>query len=352
MFSEDLEDYTDSLGLPKTFVKRNPIESASVDEVYASLSAKGNKRRKYLLGLYPSFVILAEDLCTQNGVESIDRVYDQFPPVEMVATGTANTLILGSPNLSLRIAYNRVEKVIRHDLQRPDFPNCAPHATQAWSQYREVFELICTMTPAERFALMRLLWGRIISIPCIEAQDGMEREIRPFEHIVLNFPTAKREPAGVVLQALAYAYYRADSPSVTFRPYKVGSGSSRVGAAGDVDGWDGNVLSLSVEVKDKAIDETNLNEIDQFIKQLERWPNATGIVLANSFSPLAVDYLEKHNILAFDRQRMAVNVSYWDVPKQKLAVKELHYYFGVIQRHSRLTKRFESFCESAGIKLR
>ena len=352
MFSEKIEDYILDLGLPESFLERSSNDSCTVDEVYRTLDDPKNRRRRYLTGVYPSFIVLSEWLCEQQHRDRIEYALVEFPPEDYVAGGTANTLLVGDPSLSLRNAYNKVEKVIRHDLQRPDYPNCAPHATQSWSQYRDQFEAICAMTPEERHALMLKLWDRILEIPAIEAQDDAIREIRPFEYIVSNFPTAPKEPPGVVLQALAYAYYRADSPSVTFRPYKVGSGSSRVGAAGDVDGWVGNVLSLSVEVKDKDIDEGNLEEIDQFLKQLERWPNATGIVLANSFSREAIDYLAQHEVLALDRNRMAMNVSYWDVPKQKLAVQELYYYFGVIQRHSKLTKRFESFCSEAGIKLR
>lgn len=351
MINESLSYYLVDLGLPEGFINRDPEQTEAVAAIDRTLDHRENRRRNYLKGVYPAFIILAEWLCDQNAVESIQNVYAEFPPVETLSTGTANTLILGDPNLSLRTAYNNVETVIRHDLQRPDYPNCAPHATQSWSQYSSEFSSICAMRPGERKALMEMLWNRILAIPPIEAQDGMEREIRPFEHIVLNFPTAPHEPPGVVLQALAYAYYRADSPSVTFRPYKVGSGSSRVGAAGDVDGWIGKVLSLSVEVKDKRIDEDNLNETDQFIRQLTRWPNATGIVLATEFSKGAIDYLAERNILAFDRSRMAINVSYWDVPKQKLAVQELYYYFGVIQRHAGLTARFEAFCREAGIKL-
>lgn len=48
---------------------------------------------------------------------------------------------------------------------------------------------------------------------------------------------------------------------------------------------------------------------------------------------------------------MVQNISYWDVPKQKLAVRELYYYFSVIQQNTRLTKRFEEFCDEAGVVL-
>lgn len=348
-----LKDYLEALFLPSDFIDVDESKQGNLPEVFAidaELDSHENRNRKFLLGVFISFVALAEGLCRQKGVDSIQDALTKYPPRTEVNSGRANTLTLGDPELSLRTYYNAAEKVIRHDLLRSDYPNCAPHATQSWIQYQDTFERICALPSFGRAELMCLLWSRVLSIPIPEAGTGV-REIRPFEYIVLNFQKAPGEPGGVVLQALAYAYYRADSPNVTFRPYKVGSGSSRVGAAGDVDGWVGNQLALSIEVKDKHIGEDNLNELDQFILQLRRWPNCTAVVLAESFDAPAVDYFRDHGILCFDRETMVRNISYWDVPKQKLAVRELHYYFSVIQQNTRLTKRFEDFCEDVGIDL-
>ena len=330
-----LKDYLGKLMLPEDFIDVDESKKGDLPEVFSidsELDSHENRNRRFLLGVFISFVALAEELCRQNGVESIDDVFTKFPPKTEVNSGKANSLTLGDPELSLRTYYNAAEKVIRHDLLRSDYPNCAPHATQSWSQYRGTFERICALPPFGRAELM-------------------VREIRPFEYIVQNFQKAPGEPGGVVLQALAYAYYRADSPNVTFRPYKVGSGSSRVGAAGDVDGWVGNQLALSIEVKDKHIGEDNLNELDQFILQLRRWPNCTAVVLAESFDDEAIEYFRDRGILCFDRETMVQNISYWDVPKQKLAVRELYYYFSVIQQNTRLTKRFEEFCDEAVVQV-
>lgn len=348
-----LSDYLDKLLLPPDFLDTGKAKKCALPEVIAineELDSHENRNRRFLLGVFISFVGLAEGLCRQKGVDSIEHALTKYPPRTEVNTGRANSLTLGEPELSLRTYYNAAEKVIRHDLLRSDYPNCAPHATQSWAQYQDTFERICALPPFGRAALMGLLWDRVLDIPIPEAGCGV-REIRPFEHIVLNFQKAPGEPAGVVLQGIAYAYYRADSPNVTFRPYKVGTGSSRVGAAGDVDGWVGNQLALSIEVKDKPINVDNLNEFDQFILQLRRWPNCTAVALAESFDDVATDYLRSHEILCFDRDTMVQNISYWDVPKQKLAVRELYYYFSVIQQNTRLTRRFDAFCEDAGIDL-
>lgn len=348
----ELKDYICELQLPQDFLTRKPDFSDRVRQLDATFDDTKHKRRNYIKGLFLSFVILSEHLLKQAAKTSFPEVFDVFEPLDVVSGNRkANSLTIGEPPLSLRVFYNAAESLIRHTLQRPAYPNCAPHATQSWEQYRDVFSQICRLSPNERAALITLIWQRIIAIPYIEGQEGVVREIRPFEHLINHFTRSEHEPPGVVLQALVYAYYRADSPSVTFRPYKVGAGSSRIGASGDVDGWIGRELTLSVEVKDLPISNSNIHELDQFAKQLLRWPNCTALVVAQSFTPEVELFLNNQNILCMTRENMAKNVSYWDVPKQKLAVREMYYYFSVIQRHPKLTKRFEQFCTENSIFL-
>ena len=350
-----LNDYLAPMGLNAAIASRpRPLDlTTSVEEVLRLKLL--HRRRRYLLGVLLAYVGVAEALLEEIGLAKIDKVLDAFPPKETLADGSrVNTLTLEGPNgvISLRSYYNLVERVIRHDLHRPDYPNSAPHATQSWGHHRREFEIICAMTPGERAQLLDELWNQVISIPELAAEVHGERELRPFGHILDNFASAvSGEPGGAVLQGLAYAYYRADSPSVTLRVFKVGSGSSRVGAAGDVDGWIGGSLALSVEVKDMDIDDSDVSQFDQFIKQLQRWPNCTSVVLANSFSDYAQEYLLENSILVFDRPRMSSNVSYWDVPKQKMAVQEFYYYLKVVQNNARLLSRFEEFCRNSGITL-
>jgi hypothetical protein len=351
----ELEAYEQDLGLPAGFANR-PRPATATEKVAEVLTLRTrHHRRRFLLGVLLAYVAVAEELLELAGVSSLSSVFTDYPPRAVDSTGNAlNSLTLGEPPhvISLRTYYNYAEHVIRHELLRYGYPNAAPHATQSWTQHRREFELICAMTPAERASLAGSLWQEALSLEEMSGQANAVREIRPFEAILADFPnTQKGEPAGAVLQGLAFAYYRADSPSVTLRVYKVGSGSSRVGAAGDIDGWIGDTLALSVESKDMAITEDNLSQLDQFVKQLSRWPNCTAVALARSFSKNAQDWLADHNILSFDRERMASNVAFWDVPKQQLAVREFLYYLAVIEGHAKLLTRFRKFCRETGITL-
>lgn len=287
------------------------------------------------------------------GADHLDDVFLILPPHATDPNGRRlNTLTLGDPPVSLRVYYNKVESVIRGDLVRIGYPNAAPHATQSWTQHAREFETICRMSPGERAKLADALWAEIVAMETIEGDPDAVREIRPFEYLLSHFAgSAPGEPGGAVLQGLAYAYYRADSPNVTLRVFKSGAGSARVGAAGDVDGWAGESLALSVEVKDLDLGPADEIQLAQFHKAFAKWPNATFVVLARSFSQEIREWMARRNILALDRPRMASNVAYWDLPKQQLAVREFSYFVSVIQGSPRMIRRFRDFMGDAGLKI-
>lgn len=154
-----------------------------------------------------------------------------------------------------------------------------------------------------------------------------------------------------MLQGLAFAYYRADSPNVTIETGKVGAGSRRVGRVGDVDGWNGPELVLSIEVKDENLHDPEDETLDGFLANLAEWPDATAIVLARGATDDFVSALAKQNVSVLTRERMLDAVMRWDLNKQRLAAREFHYYLARQQRHSGLTHRFETFLEEQGIEL-
>ena len=81
---------------------------------------------------------------------------------------------------------------------------------------------------------------------------------------------AKGENAGLTLQAIAYGYAKADRPFLSISVDKVRSGSSRQRRFGDVDGYDGIDLGLSIEVKDKNIKAENVQkELGTFMKKVK-----------------------------------------------------------------------------------
>lgn len=350
-----LAEYEAELGLPPGFVLRKRPGQVSGPVATVIQLRSRHPRRRYLEGVLLAYVAMAEELLAQTGEDAIDDVLQKYRPLAVDASGRAlNTLTLEGPSqtISLRNYYNQAETVIRHHLLRTGYPNSAPHATQSWTQHRREFELIAAMTPGERARLLDEIWKVVLELPEMASQAGAERRVRPFERILTDFPNTQRgEPAGALLQGLAYAYYRADSPNVTLRIYKVGSGSSRVGATGDVDGWVGDVLRLSVEVKDEQLGAEDMHKLDQFVMNLRRWPDCTAVVLAREFTEDARVWITAHSILCLDRGRMASNVSFWDVPKQQLAVRELLYFLGVIQQNAKLLNRFKDFCATEGVDL-
>jgi hypothetical protein len=346
-----LGEFVGELGLPADFCSTSPLTSPLVDQVLLLRAA--HPTRTFLSGILIAFVAMAEELLAQVGVESLREALEAFPPVTRTQTGKAvNTLTVEGPTgrVELRPLYNNAETVARHWLLRSRYPNSAPHATGQWAQHSREYELICSMSRRERVAVAEAMWAELLALEEFGGGEGEPRSVRPFEALLRSFPTAPREPGGAVMQGFAYAYYRADSPGITLITAKVGSGSSRksTGVA-DVDGWDGSQLVLSVEVKDLAIDSSNLSEFDQFSLNLRRWPNATAVAFATSFSAEAVDFLMGQSILVFDRERMASNVSYWDLAKQRAAARALDHYFTVVQNHPALAQRFVAFCDAGGI---
>jgi hypothetical protein len=75
---------------------------------------------------------------------------------------------------------------------------------------------------------------------------------------------------------------------------------------------------------------------------LTDWPDATAIVVANSFSAEVKQGLRKQNVLALTRQEMIEDARGWDMEKQRRAVRALDYYIVRVEAHTGLTERFRA----------
>ena len=161
-----------------------------------------------------------------------------------------------------------------------------------------------------------------------------------------DFPGTQRgETPGALLQGLAYAYYRADAPNLTLEVRRSRAGSRRVGGVGDIDGWSGSTLALSIEVKDEPITENDLPEFDSFLANLRDHGDATAIAVAQSFTPQARVDLGSKGLLVMDRGTIAANVALWDLRKQQVAMQALDYYLWRIEHDPRLLARFRKFVD-------
>jgi len=227
----------------------------------------------------------------------------------------------------------------------------APHATQAWQQEREMLDKLLTSTPGARRLIAEKLWNDILGLFEFTARWSASRTPRPFSAVIERYPRRMaREPSGAMLQGLAYGYLMADAPNVILGTDRVRAGSRRAGRVGDVDGWRGSTLVLTVEVKDARLDLVDLSMLDGFIRNLSEYPDATAIVLADAFTESMRTHLESLGLLTLDPNMMARTVALWDVPKQMVAVDAVRYFLWTIQRNQDMLVRFETFlAEVVGI---
>lgn len=352
---EAVAQYLDGLGLPADMAERVPERTTQVGSVLDSFHAQRTSRN-FLPGLVLAMLALVEQVLENEGVETEEDGIEAYERQTQNAQGrhvnTLNVILADRKTIRLRPLYNGVQHVIVHELRRYDFPNMPGHATQAWRQHQDILDGLFAMTPNERRAVLDEAWATVTALHPFVRRTAEEASPRPFAVILEDFPNTQRgEPAGAVLQGLAFAYYRADSPNVTIETGKVGAGSRRVGRAGDVDGWNGPELVLSIEVKDEDITDPEDDTLDGFLANLAEWPDATAVVLARSAIDQVVEELAKQNVSVLTREHMLDTVLRWDLNKQRMAAREFYCYLARVQRHSGLTQRFEAILEEKGIDL-
>jgi len=334
---------------------RSPSSSPRVDAVLASFNEQ-RTRRNFLPGLVLAMIALVEAVLDHEAKASEPGGIEAFERQLMDSRGrhvnTLNVTLDDGSTVRLRPLYNAAQHVIVHELRRYDFPNMPGHATQAWRQHQDLLDGLFAMTPDERRAVLDAVWETITALHRFERRSIAAATPRPFALILSEFPSTQRgEPAGAILQGLAFAYYRADSPNVTIETGKVGAGSRRVGRVGDIDGWNGPELVLSIEVKDEDLVDPHDQTLDGFLANLSEWPDATAIVLSRSAATAVVEGLHGQGVAVLTRESMLDAVQRWDLNKQRLAAPEVHYYLARVQRHSGLTRRFETFLEDNSIEL-
>lgn len=349
-----LDEYIDELGLPKDFANRRRLKSSKrVSAVWKTHQDRLEAGVNYVTGLLLAFIAVTEDLLAQIGEQRMPDALTRFEPVKIDERGRpVHNLRLDGPErrISLRRYFDNVGRVAWHELARFDFPNAPGHATRGWTNYRSELDAIFSMRPEERLLLSRKLWKVLLDLPEAVRRTPEAATERPFEKLLREFPgTQKREPPGALLQGLVFAYYRADAPNVTLETGKVRRGSARGGGVGDVDGWAGRTLVLSIEVKDLDLSQGDLPDLATFLRNLAGWPGATAIVVARSFTSNVVDELGERNVLVLDREAMARNVELWDLRKQQLAVREFEYFLARVQRHSGMDARFREWAEAEGL---
>jgi hypothetical protein len=325
------------------------------DELYKDFEA-GFPKRKFSAGLLVAFI----DFLNQLGVpgkkfKGLDDFLAAYPRRETTAAGQrANTLIVdrggAAGTLSLRPFYNRVEQFFRAERKRFDYPSCAPHATQAWGDYRKWLDALVTFTPKQLEKLRNRVTDYVLD--ALKSQEFDPASVKtdpPLFRLVLesfNVTAQKGEPTGAAYQGMVFGFLRADNPHLQVEIDKVRTGSKRLQRVGDIDCWEGARLAISAEVKQFTLKAEAVPDLEGFANETGK-RGALGLVIALGFEEGVQDAIEALGVKALDRNDLLRIVELWDPLKQRTAAQSLVYYAQHVEKNSSLTERVTGFLDKA-----
>lgn len=156
----------------------------------------------------------------------------------------------------------------------------------------------------------------------------------------------KGEPTGAAFQGLVFGFLRADNPHLQVEIDKVRTGSKRLQRIADIDGWEGARLALSAEVKQFALKDDDVPDLENFGNETGR-RGAIGLVVALGFKEAARQKIEDLGLKALDTDDMLRIVELWDPLKQRTAVASFIYYAKHVEKNASLYERIEKFLEDA-----
>jgi len=328
----------------------------TVDEVLDDFR-RDFERRRYSAGLLLAFIGFLRELgAFGRGFEDIDAFLTVFPLSDVsVRGGRANTLTVevagdGGPHLvSIRPAYNAAETFFRVTHKRFDYPNCAPHATGQWRDYWHWLDALVGVSEEDADRAEEAVKEHVLG--ALESHEIDPSQLppleRPFTRLLEEFDLSRhgREPAGAAFQGAVYAYIRADAPHLHLDVAKVGAGSKRLGRVGDIDGWEGERLVLSVEVKHLSVDEREAEQVLPFLTEVAH-RDALAIVAAVTFADAARDRIAELGGRPLDVPDLLSLVDLWDPLKQRAALMAFVYYVHHIEKRKPLMTRVQAFLDA------
>lgn len=323
------------------------------DEVFSEF-VSGFPARKFSAGLLIAFIDLYVELkIPESGASSFQDILDKFPRKIMTNGGQrANTLIVTRPDgstLSLRPFYNAAERFFRAENKRFDYPSCAPHATQAWTDYIQWLDALATFSVEQLSTLRLQVVHYVLTELRNQAFDPSTVQTEPplFRLLLESFDMTARkgEPSGAAFQGVVFGFLRADNPHLQIEIDKVRTGSKRLQRVGDIDGWEGARLAISAEVKQYVIKIGDVPDLEAFANEVGR-RGALGIVAGLGFHDEVRDLIENIGIKPLDIEDLLRIVELWDPLKQRTAVASLVYYTSHVEKNSALTERIDTFFRS------
>ncbi|WP_092920350.1 hypothetical protein [Halorubrum sodomense] len=336
---------SDGFGDGISDAERNVIDALVSEAGTQFASSKGT------LGLAIDFVVLAEELAKYddwlagfNPDITVDDILDRY---ESTAKSSL-TLKRGDTREGIRAFHNELIELFREDLNRTNFPSSPGHHTGEWERYDDMLELAFRLSRDGRFVAAQELFD--LGLERLESSE-YERRDPPFEEPFLKVlrdytRKAPNEQGGSAYQALCYGYVKAEWPHLSLRASKVRTGSSRQQRYGDIDGYHGPDLMISVEVKDRVIDESNVSaELGTMMKVAQN-TTAIAIAICTEVSPEARETLEEADVRVLDDEDISRQLRFWDYHKQNRALHGMVHFFANIEENPDGVQRLLRFVAS------
>lgn len=319
-------------------------------EIYDEV-VDGFGNRKFAAGLAVTFIDFLQELgVPRDDVSNLSDFLAAYPRREFRSIGKrANTLIVDRPDgrtLSIRPFYNKVENFFRAENHRFDYPNCAPHATQAWRDYERWLDGLCGCSKEDLIKLRDDICDFVLAELPSQAFDPstLDREQPVFGSILDDFDLVRQkgEPHGAAYQGLVFGFLRADNPHLQVEIDKVGAGGKRLQRVGDVDAWEGARLAITAEVKQYVLTDDHVGQFAGFANAAVS-RGSIGLVCSLGFEEGVRRKVESLGVRALDIEDLRSIVSLWDPMKQRTAAASLMYYVKHVEKNSALGTRLDEF---------
>ena len=335
-----------------------PQEQETIDEIVAYtnahvVAAASGRRRRYVLGLALDFLLLAQQVC------SVDPGRKRFSPtltegdlrtryrfVKERGGDAANTLTLerGAFSAGIRPLEEAVLALF-HRLKRPEYPVAYVYNTGQWHKYIDLLVLCFRLSESGRYvACLRLITYGLANMEKNETYGRLSVRVRLFPKIVDEYVRGvPGEKGGLVFQAIAYGYFKADRPHLSLVTDKTRGSSRRQYRIADVDGYKGLDLEFSAEVKDLVVTSDNVNEAFGDFIDLVAGYDAAAIAFVKEGSDEARSFLEESGVEVITQQRLLEIVGTWDWPKQDAAVQGVLHFLAHVEQSPPAYQRLLQF---------
>ena len=304
---------------------------------------------KGTLGLALDFLMVAENLSQVDpwlsGFDSELTSDDVLSHYKQGATKSTLTLKYEGERESIRTVHDNVIDLFREDLQRTNFPSSPGHHTGEWERYQDLLGLSFRLSRTGRYEAAQRLFD--LGLERLDKRTVTRRDPpfpQPFLEILRNYERSHPdELGGSAYQAFCYGYVRTEWSHLSLRASKVRVGSSRQNRYGDIDGYLGPDLIISVEVKDRNITESDVESELGTMMTLAEQSTAISIAICRSVSEDAREKIESAGVRLLTDEELEARLEMWDYHKQNRAVQGMIHFFSNIEENPQGTQRLLRF---------